>query len=907
MSETLSKPCVDTSAPVLEDGEEGDPNGLTRPNSILRRSARTRIRKANLPGDGGGHRFASTRRGRRTAAPDIDIPEDDWDGRKNSTNTSDGSAELDSQGHETKESGESIDEEGTRYYDAPQHLEQRRGSDSTDDAGIFDAYRQSRSSSASSESNSYEGTPSNESSPPEKTISLPQLTNLTRPDPADWFQDEGEKTPTQERSMDPLGGLRRTESGPGLSLHLPQDQSNSGLAPSPTSPTTPQQRPAALPSADLPPGMAAPRNPLKPQPSKENIGMVPVNLDTPRPSMTRPDTSASVKEKEKEKEKEKKSGFFSKKDKGKDKDEKKSKKDKDGFLGSLFGGKKKQEEPSPVSNFSADGRAAAAALLGTSKSAKSVGLTGHQTPSPTSPGFSNFARYPIHVERAIYRLSHIKLANARRPLFEQVLISNLMFWYLGVIGRNVAEEKKPASTNGKEGGGGEEKEQKMIAKGTPIKPADSGSAGTALPREPPQQPAPRERKTGLSKPERSRANRDHEAPIKAPSYGSQNAQVEHEVRTATTQVQNMSIKSRPPQASPPPREYQPPQPQHPSHMQGAPQQQRSASQPGPQRAMSPPSPGQVGRSPADAYPVNPKAAGHAGPLPNFQGPPRGAPQSSFGPPPPANGPSTGQPNGPAPPFDDRRQRTMSQPGQAPNHAAPPPGTMRRVVTDGRSPSPHNPYTEGGRVSEHRLPQHAGPQPGQLFQYPGSSPAAPSGGGGPPPPGPPFPQRPQPGQIYSPQPGQVFHHHPQQNQYSPNPQHHRPLPDAGHPPAGWQQPQRLPPGVTSPHQQHPDYAHLNRQPSYPPRDPRQLERPQSMQYGQHSPQPQHQHPPYQPHGIPQSHSQPQGFYQQQPPPRQPGANPQPGQMYAPQQGYGPPPDGYRRQQPVPPAQYGAHHR
>ncbi|KAF7728081.1 hypothetical protein EC973_006719 [Apophysomyces ossiformis] len=45
----------------------------------------------------------------------------------------------------------------------------------------------------------------------------------------------------------------------------------------------------------------------------------------------------------------------------------------------------------------------------------------------------NQNRLPIHVERAIYRMSHIKLANPRRPLQEQVLISNLMFWYLSII------------------------------------------------------------------------------------------------------------------------------------------------------------------------------------------------------------------------------------------------------------------------------------------------------------------------------------------------------------------------------------------------------------------------------------------------------------------------------------------
>ncbi|KAI9015718.1 hypothetical protein CLU79DRAFT_889926 [Phycomyces nitens] len=45
----------------------------------------------------------------------------------------------------------------------------------------------------------------------------------------------------------------------------------------------------------------------------------------------------------------------------------------------------------------------------------------------------NQNRLPIHIERAVYRLSHIKLANPRRPLKEQVLISNLMFWYLSII------------------------------------------------------------------------------------------------------------------------------------------------------------------------------------------------------------------------------------------------------------------------------------------------------------------------------------------------------------------------------------------------------------------------------------------------------------------------------------------
>ncbi|CAO3659251.1 unnamed protein product [Rhizopus microsporus] len=49
-------------------------------------------------------------------------------------------------------------------------------------------------------------------------------------------------------------------------------------------------------------------------------------------------------------------------------------------------------------------------------------------------------RLPLHVERAIYKLSHVKLANPRRPLHEQVLISNLMFWYLSVISTNDSQQ-----------------------------------------------------------------------------------------------------------------------------------------------------------------------------------------------------------------------------------------------------------------------------------------------------------------------------------------------------------------------------------------------------------------------------------------------------------------------------------
>jgi hypothetical protein len=59
---------------------------------------------------------------------------------------------------------------------------------------------------------------------------------------------------------------------------------------------------------------------------------------------------------------------------------------------------------------------------------------GNAYPGPPAISFY-YTRFPIHVERAIYRLSHIKLANPRRPLLQQVLLSNFMYGYLNLINK----------------------------------------------------------------------------------------------------------------------------------------------------------------------------------------------------------------------------------------------------------------------------------------------------------------------------------------------------------------------------------------------------------------------------------------------------------------------------------------
>lgn len=97
------------------------------------------------------------------------------------------------------------------------------------------------------------------------------------------------------------------------------------------------------------------------------------------------------------------------------------------FLGALFGKKKGHDEPSH--------HAAPRPAPNSQLTAGSL-LERNEMAAYGKSGAYYYSRYPIHIERAVYRLSHIKLANPRRPLYEQVLISNLMFWYLSIINRS---------------------------------------------------------------------------------------------------------------------------------------------------------------------------------------------------------------------------------------------------------------------------------------------------------------------------------------------------------------------------------------------------------------------------------------------------------------------------------------
>lgn len=92
------------------------------------------------------------------------------------------------------------------------------------------------------------------------------------------------------------------------------------------------------------------------------------------------------------------------------------KKDRDGFFGSIFGGKKKGDKE--VSR------------------QKQLRPASPEPPPPKQlkPDVDYpYTRFPILEERAIYRMAHIKLANPKRNLLSQVLLSNFMYSYLAKI------------------------------------------------------------------------------------------------------------------------------------------------------------------------------------------------------------------------------------------------------------------------------------------------------------------------------------------------------------------------------------------------------------------------------------------------------------------------------------------
>jgi hypothetical protein len=95
-----------------------------------------------------------------------------------------------------------------------------------------------------------------------------------------------------------------------------------------------------------------------------------------------------------------------------------SKKEKDGSIfSSIFGGSKKKEEKERHS-----------------KKMQHLKVPEEPVYKPLVPDVDyHWTRFPLLEERAIYRMAHIKLANPRRSLLSQVLLSNFMYSYLAIV------------------------------------------------------------------------------------------------------------------------------------------------------------------------------------------------------------------------------------------------------------------------------------------------------------------------------------------------------------------------------------------------------------------------------------------------------------------------------------------
>lgn len=106
-------------------------------------------------------------------------------------------------------------------------------------------------------------------------------------------------------------------------------------------------------------------------------------------------------------------------------------KDKDtGLLSAIFGNKKK----------SSDGD------LKDKKKKADRHLSPDRAPRILKPDIDyNWTRFSILEERAIYRMAHIKLANPRRALYSQVLLSNFMYSYLAKVQMMHPQMQIPAS------------------------------------------------------------------------------------------------------------------------------------------------------------------------------------------------------------------------------------------------------------------------------------------------------------------------------------------------------------------------------------------------------------------------------------------------------------------------------
>ncbi|KDN53364.1 hypothetical protein K437DRAFT_69197 [Tilletiaria anomala UBC 951] len=355
-----------------------------------------------------------------------------------------------------------------------------------------------------------------ESPPGSPVKETPPLAPVPAPAPAvehDMALAPNRIFPVHVQHVPPQAAFEKTRPAP---LPPPPAQSKSPLPPSPEQPLQPHPHTSFSLTGGIAP--VAPKIATSPALASQQGPIVPAQQQQYRQQQQKlPPPSKS-------KEKEKKSGFASWFGLSKDDDEDskkaaklKKKEDKEkmraddegssGFLGSLFGKKKGSEEPMQQLHQQRwnNNQITAGSLLDRNVAGGARLINNHY-------------RYPIHVERAVYRLSHIKLANPRRPLYEQVLISNLMFWYLSIINRSSTAYGAPT---------GELVQGAGNAPGTtpPVEIERTEEAEQHVNHKP-----AKSKKSGLVKPNRAPPGRNTaEMPIAAAGYGKQHRQINSEM------------------------------------------------------------------------------------------------------------------------------------------------------------------------------------------------------------------------------------------------------------------------------------------------------------------------------------------------------------------------------------------
>lgn len=584
-----AQPIQDPDAPII----------VPKPGQILRRAARTKMRKAS--GDSGRGSLASRRRAPRSSTDaDTSAPSEGsrtWELQKQSS-----TEEM-----ERRHSGQSEFSSGADDDSSAGDSSSRPVSTEATDS-IVDAYSRDSYQSDVSQRTSFTSVVDSTGSDASPTSGFARRADLERP-------HSPPHTPTQE-SVTTLGPAQPGPPIPqqeALRISDPPETSRPDqIKPIPVSHRPPmpsfektlpqqhQQKQAPRPTSSSTNSDVQRRDVQPILPSKPQIAPIVTNQQQqishrqsqPMPPQTssQPLVSTTIKQKEKErkgafglswfglgkddeddrakleKESQKKREKHEKRErKEREKEEKeKEESSSSSFLGALFGKKKGSDEPSQhTGSRPLNGQLTAGSLLERSE----MGAYGK--------GNYFYSRYPIHIERAVYRLSHIKLANPRRPLYEQVLISNLMFWYLSIINRStqgpygVQQQGQAQQSNGNGNTGSQPLEQNGhnaqglsgadsngfgagaassshvdtasaydgIDTSSSPESEDSSSAeqwagaqagggnGAAL----------KQKRNGLVKPNRAPAGahrgRTAETPMKQPGYGMQHRQIDDDLKT----------------------------------------------------------------------------------------------------------------------------------------------------------------------------------------------------------------------------------------------------------------------------------------------------------------------------------------------------------------------------------------